>query len=268
MAEIWGAAIAAVASVGGALISSSGAKQSAPAAVPYTPVDPNQALSSTIGANQSNLGGLEQLLTQSNTFQQGQAISAQNAALPGYAQFASNLTKTATDLAANPYAVPSSVTDQLGQYAAENNISEGTGANSGFSGNNTLRSLGVNALQYGQNNLQTAMSALSTLTGTSPRVSPASPLSFLLQPSQVLSTQTNNNTQAQAVGQGAANAATAAANNNSATLWDSLTSSVGGTQGFGSILSNLAMGIAAPSTGAGGGTAAGSQYNAVNGYVQ
>ena len=117
--------------------------------------------------------------------------------------------------------------DQLSQYAAENNIGEGTGASSGFSQSNLLRSLGVNELQYGQTNLGLATSALSTLSGTAPNISPTSPLSFLLTPSQALGTATTNATNNQQINQGAANSATAAGNANSSNLFDSLTGSIG-----------------------------------------
>lgn len=219
----WAAVIGAAGTIGGALLN----KKSAPATAQYTPINPSQVTADSLNADLANQGTAQQLSGSTNAFNQSQATSLMNQALPGYSQFASNLTNTASNLAANPYQVPQSVVDQLTQYAGENNINEGTGAGSGFSQSNLLRSLGVNALQYGQSNISTAMSALSTLTGTAPRISPTSPLSFMLQPSQVLAAQTNNNTQQQAIQQGANNAATAASNYNSSNLWDTLTSGQG-----------------------------------------
>jgi hypothetical protein len=218
----WGTVIGGVVGAAGGLLN----KKSAPATVPYTPVDlqatQNQAISGDLAATPS----IDQLLSQSNTFQQGQASALMEKALPGYGQFASNLTKTASDLAANPYAVPKSVTDQLTQYAAENNIAGGTGAASGFSESNILRSLGVNALQYGQSNLTAATNALSVLTGTAPRVSPMSPMSFLVTPDQQTQNQQLTNRLQQQIGQGGANASTAATNFNTGNLWDTLTSTI------------------------------------------
>lgn len=217
--------------IGGAAgLLSGGGKQNAPATVPYTPVNLQQTQGQAIAGDQGASSSLDQLLAQSNQFQQGQATSLMNQALPGYSGFASNLSNTASSLAANPYAVPQSVTDQLSQYAAENNISEGTGAASGFSSSNLLRSLGVNALQYGQANLGSAMNALSVLSGTAPRTSPMSPMSFLVTPQQQAANQTLTNTQGQAIGQGGANAATAAQNYNSSNLWDQVTSTLGSSQ--------------------------------------
>jgi hypothetical protein len=231
-------------------------QQSAPPVVPYNPVSPQQTQAQAITGNLSELPSLESLLSQSNTFQQGQASSILNAALPGYSGLASSLTSTATNLAANPYAIPQSVVSQLSQYAAENNISEGTGAASGFSSSNLLRSLGINALQYGQSNMSEALSALSTLTSTAPTVSPMSPLSFLVTPTQQQQNQVYTNTLQQQEGQAGANAATAASNYNSANLWDSITSAAG--QLSPTVMQALMSGFGsgATSVGAGGGAAA------------
>lgn len=218
----WGTAIGAV--VGG--IAGALDKKKAPVVVPYKPVDVQKEQANSIQGNIAAAPTLDQLLSQSNQFQQSQASSLMEKALPGYGQFAANLTKQATDRAADPYAVPKSVTDQLSQYAAENNIGQGTGATSGFSGNNILRSLGLNALQYGQANLSSAMSALSVLTGTAPRTSPMSPLSFMVTPAQQIQNQQMTNQLQQQSGQGGANANAAAANWNTGNLWDSITSTI------------------------------------------
>lgn len=253
MAEIWGAAALAVGSIGSSLIASSGSKAVAPNTVQYANVNPSTVEGSTVQGDLANQGSLESLLSQSNQFQQGQQLSNLNTALPGYSQFASNLTSTASNLAANPYAVPSSVVGQLTQYASENNIGTGATASSGFSQDNLLRSLGVNALQYGQSNLGLATSALSTLTGTAPQVSALSPLNFLTTQTQGLGTATTNAGQNQAINQGAANAAAGVTNANSASLYDGLVSAGGGTQGYGSLLQSLVTGVGSTGGAAGGG---------------
>ena len=213
------------------IYSASQNKQSGSPAVQYTPVDLQQTQQQAIGGNQATAPQLDQLLSQSNQFQQQQATSLMNQALPGYSGFASNLTNTASNLAADPYAVPQSVVSQLSQYAAENNISEGTGAASGFSSSNLLRSLGVNALQYGQANMASATNALSVLSNTAPKISPMSPASFMVTPAQQAQNQLYTNTQGQAINQGGANSATAAGNANTATLWDSISSGTGSMSG-------------------------------------
>lgn len=246
MAEIWGAAIGAAGAIGAAYLKSSGSSQSATPGVPYTPVDLQAQQQQAVSGNLANLPSINDLLSQSNDFQQQQATKLKNQSLPGYSQLASNLTGQATSLAANPYAIPQSVTDQLTQYAAEQNIGNGTGANSGFSGNNMLRSLGINALQYGQSNLASATNALGVLSGTAPSVSPMSPLSFLVSPAQSASNQQLTNTNNQEIAQGAQNSATNARNANATNLWDSLTSSVGGTEQAGSTIQSLLQKLLAP----------------------
>lgn len=224
----WGAiASAAVTVVGGMVSSNQQAKHGAAAAVPYQAVNPTDVQRNTIQGNMDNLGGASDLASRTGTTMANDAVNLRNITQPGYSSLAEALSKHATDMARDPYAVPQSVVDQLGQYAAENNISEGTGASSGFSGSNMLRSLGINALGYGQANMAAATSALSILSGTAPNVSPISPLNFMVTTGQALGVTTNNNTEAQAVGQGAANANAAAGGAANANLWDSVSSGVG-----------------------------------------
>lgn len=222
----WVSLGAAAVGAAGSIYSASQNKAKAPATVPYQNIDPTAVQNAAISGDQASLGAATSLAGSTNTSAAQQSLAARNITQPGYSALAGNLSTDANNLAANPYQVPQSVVDQLSQYAAENNIGEGTGNASGFSQDNLLRSLGVNQLQYGQTNLGLATSALSTLSGTAPNISPTSPLSFLLTPSQSLSAQTNNATQNQAIGQGAANASAAAANQNSANLFDTITSQI------------------------------------------
>ncbi len=94
-------------------------------------------------------------------------------------------------------------------------------------------------LDYGNNNFQQAIQALSTVTGLSPRISPMSPMSFYVTPQQTAQVAAGNNQNQQAIQQGANNAATAAGNFNTQNLWDSLARAAGtinfsGTTGSGS----------------------------------
>ena len=216
-------AISAAGSIGGALLN----KASAPATAQYQNVNPTQVQSNAIQGDLSTLPQANQLANASNSTDLMQAISNLNTALPGFSGLQQGLVGQASNMAANPYALPQQAIGQILQTGAENNIMGGTGAASGFSQNNSLRSLGINVEQYGQQQFQNSLSALSTLTGTAPNVSPVSPLTFMLTPQNALSAVTNNNTQNQAVQQGANNAAAAASNYNSANLFDSLTSQIG-----------------------------------------
>ena len=242
----WVALGSAAVDAAGNIYSASQNKAKAPSTVQYQNVDPTQVQNNAIAGDLSSLSDATNLASQSTTAQAKSALAARNITQPGYSDLAGALSKQATTLAENPYAVPQSVVDQLGTYAAENNISAGTGAVSGFSQSNLLRSLGINALQYGQTNLSAATNALSTLSGTAPNVSPVSPLSFMLTPGQALQTQTTNNENNQQIGQGAANAQAKADNQNSANLWDTITSQI-------SPLTSAVQSALKPAPGTGGG---------------
>lgn len=218
----WGAIAGAAIGVVGGAINANNSKGGA--AVQYQNVDPTQVQKNAIAGDQSTLSDADNLAGNVGTATAQSAVNLRSITQPGYDALSKSISDQATKLASDPYAVPQSVVDQLNQYASENNITEGTGAASGFSGNNLLRSLGINALQYGQTNLSAATSALSVLSGTAPNVSPVSPLSFMLTPSQALGTATNNAIENQAINQGEANASAAAGNAASANLWDSVTS--------------------------------------------
>jgi hypothetical protein len=191
-------------------------------------------------------------------------------AVPGYAAFAKNLLASGENSLAHPYDLPQDVQTKLEQMAAEKGISVGGGGQ--FQGFSALSLLGTNMLNYGQQQFQNALSALTTVTGTAPRVNPASPLSMMITPGQALQTATTNATETQAVNQGGANAATAANNYNSTQGWSTLMSSLfgntsgttstptGGTSGN-NLQNILGMLFQPSSTGSGGRTSTGQLNN-------
>lgn len=209
-------AFSSIASLGSALFN----KQKAPTTVPYVPVDLQQTQQQSITGNAAAEGSIEDLLSKANSYTQNQADSLLEKAVPGYHAFATNLLQAGADKLANPYALPQDVTDKLNQVAAEKGISRGTaGQTNQYS---ALKDLGVNMLDYGNQNFQQAIQALSTVTGLAPRISPLSPMSFYVTPQQQAQNQTYTNTTQQQIAQGGANAATAARNWNTNNLWDSL----------------------------------------------
>ena len=217
----WAAIASAAVSVGGALLS----KKSAPAAVQTTPVNLQQQQSQSIAGTEANFGNIADLTTQANNYSQKSAIDLMNQAVPGYSQFASNLLQTGADKLANPYAVPQDVTDNLNRISAEQGISRGTaGQTNQYS---ALRDLGQNMLAYGNNNFNQAIQALTTVTGTAPKISPLSPQSFFVTPQQNAQVAATNNQNQQATAQGAANASTAASNFNNQNLWDTISKGTG-----------------------------------------
>lgn len=211
-------------------------KKKAPKTVPFTPtpllnIDSQEEQRKAIAGNNAVEGDLEKLLSRGNAFAQGEATSLLEKAVPGYSKLAASITGLGQQAADNPYDLPKDVQQNLNRLAAERGIKTGSrGQTQQFS---ALRDLGLNMLDYGNSNFSKALTALQTVTGTAPRVSPMSPLSFYITPQQqfgnTLATgsananiTTNNNTMKQNVAQGGENAAAAVQNWNSSNSWQSL----------------------------------------------
>src|SRR4029079_7548334 len=123
---------------------------------------------------------IEELLAKANAFQQNQALTLTNQAMPGYDQLTKTLSNHAQDLADHPYDVPKEVQDNLERIAAERGISAGTRGQ--FNDFSLLRDFGVNELQYGQSSLSQASQITNLLSSIAPKVNPMSPLSFYVTP--------------------------------------------------------------------------------------
>ena len=192
------ATITVVGSVAGSLISANNMK--GPAAAPYTPVNVGQQETAALQANQNNLGANEQLSAQTNTFNQSQANSMMEQALPGWQKLQSSLMNTTQNLLTNPYQLPSDVQQNLERQAAEQGVS--SGARGQFNQFSLLRDLGVNELQYGQSRISQAQGLSSFLAGSAPRVNPMSPMSMFVSPQEAIQQQQYTNTQQQSIAQG------------------------------------------------------------------
>lgn len=236
--------------IGGLIGAFANKKKAAPTA-PFVPVNPitgapavnaQEQQQASISGNLASEDDLEKLLSQSNKFQQGQASSLLEQAVPGYGKLSSSITGLSQQKADHPYDLPPEVQQNLSRIAAEKGINTGTsGQTRQFS---ALRDLGVNMLDYGSQNFQQALQGLQTVTGIAPKVSPMSPMSFLLTPGQNIgvaqgnqqvqqNTQVTNaniarqnNTGQQDTTQGGNNAGTAASNFNNQNMWDNLTRSI------------------------------------------
>lgn len=215
----WGAIGAAAVTVVGGAISANQAKKKAGASVPYENVDLQQQQKDAIEGNLNSQSSIEALLGRSNDFQQGQALSLAEKAMPGYTKLASSLTNTATTLAEHPYDVPKEVQDNLERIAAERGISAGTRGQ--FNDFSLLRDFGVNQLEYGRANLSQASQITNLLSSIAPKVNPMSPLSFYVTPQQNAANTTENNQTNQSIAASKANADAAASNANNAT-WANL----------------------------------------------
>lgn len=208
---------AAVTVVGGAVAANN--KPKAAAAAQYDPVDLQQEQKDALAGNLASQSSIEQLLAKSNAFQQAQASSLAEKAMPGYGELSKSLTSTATRLAEHPYDVPKEVQDNLERIAAEKGISAGTRGQ--FNDFSLLRDFGVNQLQYGQSNLSQASQITNLLSTIAPKVNPMSPLSFYVTPQQNAANTTDNNQTKQGIAQSQLNAQTAAQNANTST-WNNL----------------------------------------------
>lgn len=222
----WGSAIAS-------LLGAFGNKQTSSSAIPFTPVNPQEEQLRSIAGNTAAQPGIEELLSRSNAFQQGQASDMMESAVPGYGKLSGSLTAQAQRQADHPYDLPPDVSANISRLAAERGVNVGTrGQTQGFS---ALRDLGTNMLDYGQRNLSSALAALSTITGTAPRVSPMSPMSFYVSPSDQIGNQQFTNAQDQQSRQSASNASTAARNQNTTNTWEGLMQAISyGSQAYGS----------------------------------
>lgn len=220
----WGyIAGAAISVVGGMVAKNNG--PSAPGVAQYTPVDPQAEQNRAIAGNLANLPNIEELLSKADRYTQGQALALMEQAIPGYSRLSQSLMSRAQTQADHPYDVPQDVQDNLTRISAERGISRGTrGQTNQYS---LLRDLGINEVQFGQDQLKSSLGALTTLTGIAPRVSPTSPLSMFLTPAQAISTTTNNNTTQQAITQGGLNANTAANNFANQAQWDAIMKAAG-----------------------------------------
>lgn len=220
---VWAAVAGAVVAAGTAVYSASKNKKVAPGQA--AAIDPQADQAAAVKGNLANQADIEKLTSSTNTFNQSQANSLMEQAMPGYKALSSSLTSQAQKLADNPYAVPQDVQDNLQRLAAEKGVSTGrTGQAGQFS---LLRDLGVNELQYGQSNLQSASGLTSLLSSIAPKVNPMSPMSMYVTPGQ----QTQASETNQAMQQGTLNANAAAQNANSQTnanMWGQIGSAASG----------------------------------------
>ena len=216
----WAAVAGAAVTVGGALL-----KPKAKAGAMAAPIDLTEQQGKSITGNLRNEGDIEHLISQANTFTQGQASDLMEKAMPGYGKLAAAFTQTAQEDLAHPYDVPKDVTDNLERLAAERGISGGTRGQ--FNDFSLLRDFGVNSLTYGQSKIAQAQSITSMLGSLAPKVNPLSPLSFYVTPGQQAQVAAGNASNQQASN----NAQAAASNYNNDNLWGAVTGGVGSIVG-------------------------------------
>jgi len=217
----WAAVAGAAVTVAGGLLN----KKKAPPAIQTAPVNLQDEQSKALQGNLANESSIEDLLTKANKYSQTQASDLMEQAVPGYGKLSASILKSGQDKIDHPYDLPEGFIQNLDRLGAERGVSRGTRGQ--FNQYDVQRDLGVNMLEFGKSNFAQALNALTTVSGTAPRVSPMSPLSMYVTPQQSAQVAAGNNANAQATAQAGANSQTAASNFNTQNLWDSLAQAAG-----------------------------------------
>ena len=227
MGIIAGATIAAGATVYGSSQQASAAKKAAAASAANRvgPVDLQEEQTKALDGNLANQKKINTLVSSTNAFDQSQATSMMEQAIPGFSALQSKLMTTTNDLLTNPYDLPKDVQTNLERLAAERGVSAGTRGT--FNEFSLLRDLGVNSLQYGQSRINQAGGLAGIISSIAPKANVMSPLSFYNTPAQYIQNQQMNNANDQAVRQGAINAELAATNYQNAGIANAITGLAG-----------------------------------------
>ena len=227
MGIIAGATIAAGATVYGSSQQASATKKAAAASAANRvgPVDLQEEQTKALDGNLANQKKINTLVSSTNAFDQSQATSMMEQAIPGFSALQSKLMTTTNDLLTNPYDLPKDVQTNLERLAAERGISAGTRGT--FNEFSLLRDLGVNSLQYGQSRINQAGGLAGIISSIAPKANVMSPLSFYNTPQQYAANQQLTNANNQATTQGAINANAAATNYQNAGIANAITGLAG-----------------------------------------
>ena len=206
----WGAVIGGVLGAAGGYLGSKGAQ--APQVAQYTPVDPAAVARQTVNGNLQNFGAASQLAAQTNQFNQQQAQSLLEQAMPGFKATQAKLMSQINEDLANQNNLPKDVQDQISRFAAEKGVTRGTSGN--FNGFNLVKDFGFNLVDWKNASRARALNTLSTVYGMTPRVNPMSPMAMMVDPNTAVGVQTQNNQMAWGTAQAGFNAQAAAMNYN------------------------------------------------------
>ena len=219
--------VGVVGSAYGAMSQAKAAKKAAraSAANQVAPVDLQEEQAKAVEGNLANQAKIESLVSSTNAFNQSQATSMMEQAIPGFSALQSKLMATTNDLLTNPYDLPKDVQTNLERLAAERGVSAGTRGT--FNEFSLLRDLGVNSLQYGQSRIRQAGGLAGIISSIAPKANVMSPLSFYNTPQQYIQNQQLTNANDQAVRQGAINANLAATNYQNAGIANAITGLAG-----------------------------------------
>jgi hypothetical protein len=203
---------AAAIQAGGSILGSILGRQKAPKQAEYKPVDPNAVAKQTIAGNLQNFDAASELAGKTNEFDQSQATSLLEQAMPGFSAMQKKMMSMVDEDLASQNSLPQDVKDQIARFAAEKGVSRGTSG--GFNGFNLVKDFGFNLLDWRNAARARAMNTLSTVYGMTPRVNPMSPMAMMVDPNTAINVQGQNNQMAYNVQQAGYNAQAAASNYN------------------------------------------------------
>ena len=220
-------AVAVTSTAYGAYSQGQAAKKAARASAAnrVAPVDLQEEQTKALDGNLANQKKINTLVSSTNTFNQSQATSMMEQAIPGFTALQGKLMATTNDLLTNPYDLPKDVQTNLERLAAERGVSAGTRGT--FNEFSLLRDLGVNSLQYGQSRINQAGGLAGIISSIAPKANVMSPLSFYNTPQQYAANQQLTNANNQATTQGAINAELAATNYQNAGIANAITGLAG-----------------------------------------
>ena len=220
-------AVAVTGGLYGSMSQASAAKKAAKASAAnkVAPVDLQEEQTKALDGNLANQKKINTLVSSTNAFDQSQATSMMEQAIPGFSALQGKLMATTNDLLTNPYELPKDVQTNLERLASERGVSAGTRGT--FNEFSLLRDLGVNSLQYGQSRINQAGSLAGIISSIAPKANVMSPLSFYNTPAQYAANQQLTNANNQATTQGAINANLAAANYQNAGITNAITGLAG-----------------------------------------
>lgn len=184
---------------------------SAPDAVKLEQTDFQEEQRRAVRGNVEAMPDIEELVSRSNRFSQGQALDIIEQAVPGFANMQQRFMDLSTDLLDNAYNLPPEVTANLERQAAERGIS--IGGKGQFQDFSLLRDFGINQLEYGMQRQQQALNTFQSIVAQSPRINPLSPASMFVSPQEQAQLTFQQNQANQQIAQGAANARAEARNN-------------------------------------------------------
>ena len=212
---------ASLISAGGSILGSILGKQKAPQQATYTPVDAQAVQKKSIEGNLQNLGQAQNLASQTNSFNQSQANSLMEQAMPGFGAMQKRMIDSMNEDLDSQNALPKDVQDRISRFAAEKGVTRGTSGN--FNGFNLVKDFGFNLTDWKNASRARALNTMSSVFGMTPRVNPMSPMAMMVDTNTALNVAGQNNQMQYNSQQAGYNASAAASNYNNMLLAGAVT---------------------------------------------